>query len=86
MNLENTNDRLNIDVYINNICDKYPENEDDFIFFIRGKISTDEFFHASVSTSYNLFKVLLSLYFQNEQMKEVINNLIIAIEKTNQNL
>lgn len=37
-------ERLDLDNHIRKIVDEYPENDDDFIFFMRGKNSTDELF------------------------------------------
>jgi hypothetical protein len=81
MNYNNIDNRLDIDNYFKNVVDNYPKNDDDFIFYMRGKISTGEFFASSVSDSNNLIKAFYSLYLQNIEFKDIIDSLFISVNK-----
>ena len=68
----NLDDRLKIDETIANIVKTFPENDDDFIFFIRGKISKKEFSFCSKSLSGNFFLSLITLAINNKDIKNEI--------------
>ena len=74
---EEIDQRLDLDNYIRKIVDEYPENDDDFIFFIRGKNSTDEFFVSAKGDISYLGMYLYIMSVNDEHLKE---QLMSAIE------
>jgi hypothetical protein len=72
MKYTDINDRLDLDNQIKEIAEVYPKNDDDFMFFIRGKSSTNEFFMSSVGESGTFSLALFNIAIQNEQIKSEI--------------
>ena len=85
MNYNNIDNRLDLDILIQNACENYPKNDDDFIFYIRGKISTNELFVGSCSNIDNMVNALLNMYYQSDEIKTIIDYLIINIKKNESN-
>jgi hypothetical protein len=64
--------RLDLDNQMKGIAEAYPKNEDDFMFFFRGKISTEELFCAMTCQADNFGMALVNLALNNNDIKQEI--------------
>lgn len=84
MDFTQIDDRLDLDNAMGEIAKKFPQNEDDFLFFFRGKVSTGELFVASSSELQNFGYLLWCLGTQEESFKieiEKASNLLNEYSK-----
>ncbi len=81
MDYTEINNRLDLDSQMGNVVNDYPKNDDDYLLYIRGKNSTEEFFTAFCSDVDNLGYALFNLASQNEHVKEELFNAVKALEK-----
>ena len=77
MDYTEINERLDLDNQMKLVVENYPKNDDDYVFYIRGKNSTEEFFMASCGETKNFGYALFNLASQNELIK---NEIIFALE------
>ena len=77
MDFTKIDERLDLDNQMKNVVENYPKNDDDYVFYIRGKNSTQEFYMASAGESKNFGYALFNLAIQNEIIKD---ELLFAIE------
>jgi hypothetical protein len=80
MNYEKLDERLDLDNQMAKIASNFPQNNDDFMFFIRGKNSTGELFMASISESENFGYALFRIAVDNQIIKEQIISALKALE------
>lgn len=78
--MKNLNDRLDLDNYITDVVKNYPKNEDDYLFYIRGKNSTNELIFCSSGNAENFGLSLFNIATQN---KVIMNELEILFEAIN---
>lgn len=77
MDFTKIDERLDLDNQMKSVVENYPKNDDDYVFYIRGKNSTQEFFMASAGESKNFGYALFNLASQNEIIK---SELLFALE------
>jgi len=81
-------ERLDLDNQMKELANKYPQNDDDFFMFVRGKESTKEFFLASIGEMHFFGESLFRMALNNNDFKEEFlfaANAVIEYEKTNKN-
>lgn len=74
MDFTNIYERIDLDNYMKEVVENYPKNEDDYVFYIRGKNSTGEMFMATCSETSNFGYALFNIGSQNEAVKQEIVN------------
>lgn len=72
MDFTKIDERLDLDNKMKKVVAAYPKNDDDYVFYIRGKQSTEEFFMASAGEAKNFGYALFNLASQNDVIKEEI--------------
>lgn len=77
MDFTKIDERLDLDNQMKKVVENYPKNDDDYVFYIRGKNSTQEFYMASAGESKNFGYALFNLASQNEIIKD---ELLFALE------
>lgn len=86
MNIENLDfneidNILDLDNFMNKVVMQYPQDENNFLFYIRGNIERGDCVLVSASTTFNLGFALFNLAIQNEV---VASELLKAAEALNE--
>lgn len=84
--MKNLDERLDLDNQIKDVVLNYPKNDDDYLFYIRGKNSTGELVLNSAGTVENLGLALFTISTQNSDvMNEMLklNQAILAYKSQN---
>lgn len=77
MDYTNIDNRLDLDNQMREVIKCYPKNNDDYIFYIRGKNSTGEFMVATCAETQNFGYSLFNLASQNDT---ILEELLFAIK------
>ena len=80
MDFTKIDERLDLDNQMKEVVNSYPKNDDDYVFYIRGKNSTEEFFMASAGEAKNFGYSLFNLATQNDLIRDEILFAIDALK------
>jgi hypothetical protein len=72
MNYTEIDERLDLDNQMLKIAKSYPQNDDDYFMFIRGKNSTNELFLTSIGELHYFGKAIFKMAIDNENFKQEI--------------
>lgn len=87
LDLNELDHRLDLDNVIKKISKDFPQNDDDFFLFIRGKGSTNEIFAAMQGNEDLMIQAITSVAIQEDKLHFLIknsNDLLINYYKENE--
>jgi hypothetical protein len=71
-NYKNFDERIDLDNQMVEISKNFPKSEDDLLFYVRAKMSTNELFVLSKSNNLNLIIAFSNMANQNPEFKEIL--------------